>query len=110
MEKTLEEKYAEVNAIIDQTAKALDALGVPHFIAAIDRDARDPDGGKVFVASEVKGPDMQQIFKHAFPANKDLINLGLWVGNEIMQRNKNAAISFGAKKRTKKPKTDGSTK
>lgn len=104
--QTLEETRAAIDSIIDTAEKALAALGVPYFLAAVHRDTRDPDGGKVFVSSEVKGQDMQIIFKHAFPHNKDIAALGLWVGAEIMRRNKDANIKFVNKKR-KYIKKDG---
>lgn len=102
----LEEKQLKINAILDGAEKELEALGVPYFMAAVDRDQRDPDGGKVFVVSDVKGQDMQIIFKHAFPANKDIAALGLWVGAEIMRRNKDANIKFRNKKDKKPVHTD----
>lgn len=100
----LEEKQKQINAILDGAEAALQALGVPYFMAAVDRDTRDADGGKVFVVSDVKGQDMQVVFKHAFPANKDIAALGIWVGGEIMRRNKEANIKFRDKR--KKPHTD----
>lgn len=98
-EHSLDQKRIKINKILDDAEKELVALGCPYFLAALDRDPRDADGGKVFVNSELKGPDMSVIMQHAFPSNKDLIFLGLHVGNEIMRRNKDASISFREKKR-----------
>lgn len=95
----LEEKRVQINKILDDAQDALKALGCPYFLAALDRDTRDPDGGKVFVNSELTGPDMSVIMQHAFPSNKDLIFLGIHVGNEIQRRNKEANIQFREKKR-----------
>jgi hypothetical protein len=97
-------KYDLINAIIDEAAEKLKALDVPYFISAIDRNTQDPDGGKVFVSSDVRGADMQQIFKHAFPLNKDIAALGLWVGNEIMRRNKDANVKWVKAKKIKNGK------
>ena len=98
--ETLDDKHRRINGIIDAATKELAAVGAAYFIAAIDRDGRDPDGGKIFVSSEVTGQDMQNVIKHAFTHNKDLTSLGLWIGGEIMRRNKDANIKI--KKRGKK--------
>lgn len=103
-ENGLSEKRKALNKILDDAKDALEALGVPYFLAAIDRDPRDTEGGKVFINSEHKGPDMAVIMQHAFPSNKDLAYLGIIVGNEIMRRNKDANISFREKKKKRTPK------
>lgn len=103
-EHSLDQKRVKINKILDDAEKELIALGCPHFLAAIDRDTRDAEGGKVFVNSELTGPDMSVIMQHAFPSNKDLIFLGLHVGNEIMRRNKDAGITFRDKKKTRAKK------
>jgi hypothetical protein len=100
---TLDEKRLEINRILDEAEKALQTLECKYFLAAIDHDVRDTDGGKVFINSEHNGADMAVIMQHAFPANKDLIYLGVSVGNEIMRRNKESIILFREKKR-KAPK------
>lgn len=103
-EHSLEQKRIKINKVLDDAEKELIALGCPYFLAAIDRDARDAEGGKVFVNSELTGPDMSVIMQHAFPSNKDLIFLGLHVGNEIMRRNKDAGITFRDKKKKAAPR------
>lgn len=96
---TLAEKHLHIHKVLDDAQKALENLGCSHFLAAIDRDVRDADGGKVFVNSEITGPDMAALMQHAFPSDKDLIFLGLHVGNEIMRRNKDAGVTFRDKKK-----------
>lgn len=102
----LEEKRARLHAIIDEAAKQLTALECPFFIAAIDRDQRDPEGGKVFVMSEAQERDMETIFQHAFASNKGLVSLGLWLGKEIQRRNKDANVKFVKRKYKKNGKKD----
>lgn len=96
---TLDQKRERINKILDDAQKELEAIGCKYFLAALDRDSRDPDGGKVFVNLDVTGSDMPIILMHSFPSNKDMAALGIWVGNEIMRRNKEANISFRNKKR-----------
>lgn len=101
---SLEEKRKRINDVLDTCEKQLTALGCKYMLAALCRDKRDTDGGKVFVNLEANGSDMAVIIQHAFPANKDLAYIGIWVGNEIMRRNKEASISFRDKKKKSAPK------
>lgn len=96
---TLEQKRERINEVLDEAQKIFEEMGCKYFLAALDRDPRDTDGGKVFVNLDVTGSDMPVILKHSFPSNKDMAALGIWVGNEIMRRNKDANITFRNKKR-----------
>lgn len=96
---SLEEKRKRINDVLDTCEKQLEALGCKYMLAALCRDKRDTEGGKVLVNLEANGSDMAVIIQHAFPANKDLAYIGIWVGNEIMRRNKEANITFRDKKR-----------
>lgn len=83
-----ERKQKRINKIVDDAAKALEAEGVKYFIGVVDRQPKEADGGKVFTQVDVSGEDMCYIMDIAFPTREDAINLGIWAGQIIMQRNK----------------------
>lgn len=81
-----EQKQNRVKQIIDDAAKALGAEGVRYFIGAIDRQPKEPDGGKAYASSDIKGDEMVYILDMAFPTRQDLKNLGIYIGSLIISR------------------------
>lgn len=94
----MEEKNERIKAILDSTAKALEAEGVKYFLGAVDRDPTAPDGGKAFAQSDVKGEDFAVILNIALPTNADLVNLGIWVGQIMQARNAQRVVTAGKRK------------
>lgn len=83
-------KQERINKILDDAAKALADEGVKYFMGVVDKQPKDPDGGKAYVSSDVKGEDMCYILSMAFPSRQDVINLGIWVGQLITSRKQDA--------------------
>lgn len=81
-----EKKQAEIKKVIADAAKKLTALGVAHFVAATDIDA--PGGGYVVVQSDINGPEFCCVLDAAFPANQDVANLGVYIGQVMVARRK----------------------
>jgi hypothetical protein len=81
-----ERKQNRIKKIIDDTARLLEAEDVKYFIGVIDRQPKDPDGGKAYAQSDVTGEDMCYILDMALPTREDLKNLGIWVGRLIITR------------------------
>jgi hypothetical protein len=81
-----ERKQNRIKKILDDTAKLLEAEGVKYFIGVVDRQPKDPDGGKAYAQSDVTGEDMTHILDMAFPTREDLKHLGIWVGQLIIAR------------------------
>ena len=71
---------------MDDTAKLLEAENVKYFIGVVDKQPKDPDGGKAYAQSDVTGEDMCYILDMALPTREDLRNLGIWVGQLIIAR------------------------
>ncbi len=84
---------------MDDAAKALEAEGVKYFIGVVDRQPKDPDGGKAYAQSDVTGEDFCYILDMALPTRQDVINLGIWVGQLISARSRDLKEnSNGSKK------------
>lgn len=81
-----QKKENRINAILDDAAKALEAEGVKYFIGVVDRQPKETDGGKAYAQSDVTGEDMCYILDMALPTREDLKNLGIWVGQLIIAR------------------------
>lgn len=81
-----ERKQNKIKTIMDDAAKALEGEGVRYFIGVVDRQPKDPDGGKAYAQSDVTGEDMCHILDMALPTREDLKNLGIWVGQLIIAR------------------------
>lgn len=81
-----ERKQVKIKKIMDDSAKLLEAEGVKYFIGVVDRKPKDPDGGKAYAQSDVTGEDMCYILDMALPTREDLKNLGIWVGQLIIAR------------------------
>lgn len=81
-----EGKQNRVNRIIDDAVKALKAEGVKYFIGVVDRQPKDPDGGKVYSAANITGTEFCYILDVAMPTREDLKNLGIYVGQLILSR------------------------
>lgn len=71
---------------MDDAAKALEAEGVKYFIGVVDRQPKDPDGGKAYAQSDITGEDFCYILDIAMPTREDLKNLGIYVGQLILSR------------------------
>ena len=71
---------------MDDAAKALEAEGVKYFIGVVDRQPKDPDGGKAYAQSDITGEDFCYILDVAMPTREDLKNLGIYVGRLILSR------------------------
>lgn len=71
---------------MDDTAKLLEAENVKYFIGVVDKQPKAPDGGKAYAQSDVTGEDMCYILDMALPTREDLRNLGIWVGQLIIAR------------------------
>lgn len=81
-----ERKQNKIKKIMDAAAKELEAEGVKYFIGVVDRQPKEPDGGKTYAQSDVTGEDMCYILDMALPTRQDVINLGIWVGQLITSR------------------------
>lgn len=89
MNETIEQKQARIVAKIEAFEKELQAeTYVKFFVGVVDRDPRDITGGKAFTVGDFAGIDMQIFLDVALPSNKDLTNLGIWVGQILGARNK----------------------
>ncbi len=84
-----QEKQNRIKKIMDDAANALEAEGVKYFIGVVDRQPKEPDGGKAYAQSDITGEDFCHILDMALPSRRDLINLGIWVGQLINSRKKN---------------------
>lgn len=95
-----ERKQNRIKKIMDDAAKALEAEGVKYFIGVVDRQPKEPDGGKAYAQSDVTGEDFCYILDMALPTRQDVINLGIWVGQLITARKK--ALKENSKNGSKK--------
>ncbi|CCZ08590.1 uncharacterized protein BN783_00529 [Odoribacter sp. CAG:788] len=80
------EKQDRVKEIINNAGKTLEAEGVKYFIGVVDKQPESPDGGKVYAKSDISGEEFCYILEAAMPNRKDIINLGLWVGQVLTAR------------------------
>ena len=83
-----ERKQARIKRVMEETAKALEAEGVKYFIGVVDRNPKAPDGGNAYAQSDITGEDFCYILDIAMPTREDLKNLGIYVGQLIMAREK----------------------
>lgn len=83
---TQEQKQAKIKSVIEKAEKELTALGASHFLAATDIDA--PGGGWLVVQNSMNGSEFCCILDAAFPAKQDVINLGVYIGQVMIARNK----------------------
>lgn len=81
-------KQDRIKKIMDETAKALEVEDVKYFIGVVDRQPKEPDGGKAYSQADVTGEDFCCILDMALPTRQDIINLGIWVGQLITAREK----------------------
>jgi len=79
-------KQGRIKKIMDDAAKSLEAEGVKYFIGVVDRQPKEPGGGKAYAQSDVTGEDFCYILDMALPTRQDIINLGIWVGQLITAR------------------------
>lgn len=97
-----ERKQNRIKKIMDDAATALEAEGVKYFIGVVDRQPKEPDGGKAYAQSDVTGEDMRYILDMALPTRQDLISLGIWVGQLITARERELKMNSknGSKKKS----------
>ena len=81
-----ERKQGRIKKIMDDAAKSLEVEGVKYFIGVVDRQPKEPGGGKAYAQSDVTGEDFCYILDMALPTRQDIINLGIWVGQLITAR------------------------
>jgi hypothetical protein len=79
-------RQRRIKKIMGDAAALLEAEGVKYFIGVVDRQPKDPGGGKAYAQVDITGEDMYHILDMALPTREDLKNLGIWVGQLIISR------------------------
>lgn len=82
-----EQKQKRIRTALDNCATMLKKEGVKYFLGAVDKQPKDPDGGRVFAQSEISGEEFIHVLDVALPTKQDAINLGIWVGQILNARN-----------------------
>lgn len=82
----MDQRNKQVKQIIEAAAKELEGMGVKYVIGTVDRQKDDPNGGKAFFQSDVKGEDFQIILGLALPDRQDKVNAAIWLGNLLEQK------------------------
>ena len=94
----MSQKEIRIKKILDDAGKALEAEGVKYFLGAVDRQPKEPDGGKVYTQSDIQGEQFRYILEVAFPTRQDLIGVGIWVGQLLTARDRVQKGSKNGKK------------
>lgn len=83
--KTKDERIA---AAVSACAAVLEAEGVKYYIAVVDRDDKDPNGGKAYSQMDCTGADMELALSMLLQTPQDLVNFGTYLGRIIQTRKK----------------------
>lgn len=81
-------KDQRIAAAVGACAAVLEAEGVKYFIAIVDRDPKDPHGGKAYSQMDCTGADMELALDILLVTPQDLINFGTYLGRIIQTRKK----------------------
>lgn len=84
-------KNERIAAAVGACAAVLEAEGVKYFIAVVDRDDKDPHGGKAYSQMDCTGADMELALDMLLQTPADLVNFGTYLGR-IIQARKNQKV------------------
>lgn len=92
-------KQARINKILDDAKDALEAEGVKYFLAALDREPKAKDGGKIYANMDMSGNDFTAVLDVAMATPQDLTNLGIHVGQLLGARLKQSQSNETGKRK-----------
>lgn len=79
-------KNERIALAVGACAAALEAEGVKYYIAVVDRDDKDPHGGKAYSEMDCTGADMELAIDMLLRTPQDLVNFGTYLGRIIQHR------------------------
>lgn len=81
--KTRNERIASA---VGACAAVLEAEKVKYYIAVVDRDDTDPNGGKAYSQMDCTGADMELALSMLLQSHEDVVNFGIYLGRIIQAR------------------------